>query len=91
MVNSNSKLTYLKSKFADLESNKQKLEQRIRAVLPHDILTKDALEKQLYLVIEEIMQKEQEIRVEENNFNNQLLQRKFDRLVEILQSSGGCV
>jgi vWA-MoxR associated protein C-terminal domain len=88
MVNSNSKLTYLKSKFADLESNKQKLEQQIRAVSPHDILTKDALEKQLYLVIEEIMQKEQEIRVEENNFNNQLLQGKFDRLVEILQSSG---
>jgi CHAT domain len=63
------KLEYLrKNKLAELESDKQKLERQIKTVLPHDILTKNALEHQLYLLFEKIGQVKQEIQeLEQDN------------------------
>jgi hypothetical protein len=85
MVSSNPKLKYLQSQLADLESNQQKVQEQIDGVLPYDVLTKDALENQLNLLFKNIAQKEQEIQTENQNWNDILARRKFDRLVEILQ------
>jgi vWA-MoxR associated protein C-terminal domain len=87
MVNRNPKLEYLCSKLAKLQSNVQKIQAQIDTVLPTDILTKDALENQLNLLFEEIAQVEQAIQNVEQNQNYQSIQRKFDALIQIIQSN----
>lgn len=87
MVNRNPKLEYLYSKLAKLQSDAKKIKARIDTVLPADILTKDALENQLTLLFDEIEQVEQEIQNVEQNQNDRLIQRKFDSLIQIIQSN----
>jgi hypothetical protein len=55
------KLEYKQKNLANLESQVPRLEQQIKAVLPHDIFTKEALEQQLFLLFEKIAQDKQDI------------------------------
>jgi hypothetical protein len=59
----------------------------ISAVLPSDILTRDALENRLNLLFENIAKKEQEIKNLEKDWNKQLDKQKADDLADILQSN----
>jgi hypothetical protein len=56
------KLQYLQKKSDSLKQKVQKVQLQIDAVLPADVLTKDALENRLYLLFEEIEQVDQSIR-----------------------------
>jgi hypothetical protein len=87
MVNINPKLAYLKSRLKEFESNKEKLEKQIAAVLPENFLTKEALEKQLFLLFDSIRQTLRDIQTEESSDSDQLIQKKFNRLIDVLQSS----
>jgi Caspase domain len=55
------RLQHLQSQIAKLQSNVQKIQAQMDAVLPADILTKDALENCLDLLFKEIVQVEQSI------------------------------
>lgn len=87
MANINPKLRYLQSQLADLECSLQKVQLEISAVLPSDILTRDALENRLNLLFENIAKKEQEIKNLEKDWNKQLDKQKADDLADILQSN----
>jgi vWA-MoxR associated protein C-terminal domain len=87
MVNSNPKLEYLQSQLSSLRSNQKKVQLQIDAVLPADVLTKDALENCLNLLFDEIKDVEQKIKEEESNWNDRLAQQKFNDLIKIIQSN----
>jgi hypothetical protein len=87
MSDINSKLESLQSQLTVLENKYQKVKSEIDAVLPADILTKDALENRLELTLNEMTEVEKKIWAEEKNWKDLLARRKFDRLVEILQLS----
>ena len=86
MANINPKLRYLQSQLADLESSIQQVQLELAAVLPSDILTREALENRLNLLFGNIAKKEQEIKNLEKDWSNQLDRQKSDDLADILQS-----
>ena len=86
MVNISPKLRYLQSQLADLECSIQKVQLEVAAILPSDILTREALENRLNLLFEKTAKKEQEIKNLEKDWNKQLDRQKSDDLADILQS-----
>ncbi len=85
MVSINPKLKYLQGQLDALEKNQQELENQIGTLLPSQILERNALENQLYIIFDNIEKEKQEIQKEQKKCRDKLVQKKFDELIEILQ------
>ena len=85
MVSINLKLKYLQGQLDALEKNQQKLKKQIGTLPPSQILEKDAIENQLYIIFDDIAEVSQKIHQEQNNLDDKLVRKKFDDLIAILQ------
>ena len=83
MASSNLRLEYLNSQLADREKKTQRVQDEIDATT--DFFAKESLENRLNLLFNEISDLEESIQQEKNDFNDRLLQRKFDNLINKLK------
>ncbi len=85
MINHNHKLEWLLDRLSALNDDKEKVQAEIDAIT--DVLMGKKLEKRLNIIFEQIANLENEIQQENNKLNNKLIQKKFDDLIQIIQSN----
>jgi thymidylate synthase len=85
MINQNHRLKWLLDRLSALNDDMETVKAEIDAT--SDVLQEKKLEKRLNIIFGQIEHFKNQIQQENNNLNNKLTQKKFDDLIQIIQSN----